>query len=151
MSKNKVLVKDVFFTKGTSSLIVDEDESFKRIIKIFAKKSHLRDIFVVDKEKILKGVITRSDLLNWTRYKLGIGTEKHRPSMDEIQRYVYSTTAKEVMQSYSYNINVTPEDDIVTALDIMVSSDLMDIPVVDSQGKILGDITLSEILLNLAG
>jgi CBS domain-containing protein len=87
--------------------------------------------------------------LNWTRYKLGIGTEKHRPSMDEIQRYVYSTTAKEIMQGHSHNISVTPEDDIVTALDIMVLSDLMDIPVVDGQGKILGDITLSEILLNL--
>jgi CBS domain-containing protein len=149
MSKGKSLVKDVFFMKGTPSLIVNEEEPVKKIIKIFAKKSNFRDIFVVDKEKILKGVITRSDLLNWTRYKLGIGTEKHRPSMDEIQRYVYSTTAKEIMQRHSHNISVTPEDDIVTALDIMVLSDLMDIPVVDEEGKILGDITLSEILLNL--
>ncbi len=53
------------------------------------------------------------------------------------------------MKRHSHHIYVKPEDDIITALELMVSSDLVDMPVVDRQGKILGDITISEILVSL--
>ena len=67
--------------------------------------------------------------------------------MGRIKTTLIKRTVEELMASH--NIYVTLEDEIVTALDIMYTSDLMDIPVVNGQGKILGDITLSEILLNL--
>jgi len=149
MAHDTIFVKDVFRTRGTHCIIVDEEEPFKEIITLFTRKSHYRDIFVVNKRKKLIGIISRSDLLNWARFKLGIGTEGHTPSIDEIQRFVFSTTAKDVMNKETHNIHVSPEDSIITAMDIMVSSDLIDIPVIDKEGKILGDITLTEIMLHL--
>jgi CBS-domain-containing membrane protein len=140
-----VLVKDVFEIAKTLSLIVDEEEQITSIIKHYAEKPSLRGIFVVDKEQRLKGLITHSDLLQWAKYKIGADIE--RPThIDEINRYVYSTIAKDIINRYSSETYVKPEDSLISALEMMLNKDLITLPVVDDQKKIVGDLILSEVL-----
>jgi len=122
------------------SLVVDEEEPIEEIIN-FAEQPSSRGTFLVDRERRLKGVITRLDLLNWAKFKPGEGIDLGRigASISDIRRYVYSAAAREFANEYSYSAHVKP-DDIISALNLMISSNLIDVPVVDEQGKILGDL-----------
>jgi len=138
-------VKDVF-ENTTLSLIVNEEEKIIEIIKHYAEKPSLRGIFVVDKERKLKGAITRNDLLQWAKFKIGADIGSDVVAVDEINRYVYSTTAKDIMYKYSAEAFVKPEDSVELALDMMLNEDTLAIPVVDEEKKIIGDLTFSEVL-----
>ena len=141
----KLLVKDVFEIR-TLSLIVKEEEQITEIIKHYAEKPSLRGIFVVDKGQKLKGVISRTDLLQWAKFKIGADIGSDNIAVDEINRYAYSTTAKDIMYRYSVETFVKPEDNLELALEMMLSEDILAIPVVDEEKKIVGDLTLSEVL-----
>lgn len=141
----KLLVKDVY-EYSTLSLIVNEEEKITEIIKHYAEKPSLRGIFVVDKEQKFKGAITRDDLLQWAKFKIGSDLGSDVVAVDEINRYVYSTTAKDIMHKYSSEAFVKPEDNVELALDMMLNEDTLAIPVIDEKKKIIGDVTFSEIL-----
>jgi predicted transcriptional regulator len=141
----KLFVKDVFESR-TLSLIVDEEEQINEIIKHYAEDPSLSGIFVVDKKQKLKGVITRNDLLQWAKFKIGADIGSATVYVDEINRYAFSTTAKEIMYRYSVETFVKPEDSLESALDMMLNEDILSIPVVDEEKKIVGDLTLSEVL-----
>jgi len=135
------------------SLVVEEGESVHSLIEKFSDQPELRGIFVIDEESRFKGVITRFDLLNWTRFKLGGGFERRAllgDSREEIImniiKYTHSTTANDLIRTDSHNAYVKPEDDIILALNLMLSLDLITVPVLDEKGKIIGDLKLTEIL-----
>lgn len=146
--RRKLLVNDVYNREKMHSLLVNEKESIDKMVKKFAEEPSSRGVFVVDEEKTLIGVITRADLLMWAKYKLGAGIASTRifVPISEIRRYLYSTTVEEVMSKNSSNAFVGPDDDIISALNLMISYNLVDVPVVDQNRKILGDLKLSEIL-----
>lgn len=141
----KLLVKDVY-EYSTLSLIVKEDEKITEIIKHYAENPSLRGIFVVDEQEKFKGAITRDDLLQWSKFKIGADLGSDVVAVDEINRYVYSTTAKDIMHKYSSEAFVKPEDSVELALDMMLNEDTLAIPVIDEKKKIIGDVTFSEVL-----
>ncbi|OGD54946.1 hypothetical protein A3K80_01940 [Candidatus Bathyarchaeota archaeon RBG_13_38_9] len=140
-----LLVRDIFKNR-TLSLIVNEEEKITEIIKHYAEKSSLSGIFVVDKEQKLKGVIIRYDLLQWAKFKIGADIGSDVIAVDEINRYAYSSTAKDIMHKYSAEAYVKPEDSLDLALDIMLNEDTLAIPVIDEEKKIIGDLTFLEVL-----
>jgi CBS-domain-containing membrane protein len=142
----KLLVKDVFEISKTLSLIVNEEEEIYNVIKQYAENPSLRGIFVVDKERRLKGIITRNDLLQWAKFRIGTYTNDYALILDKIDRYVYSTTVKDIIHRDSSETYVKPEDNLTSALDMMFNEDVLAIPVVDEEKKILGDLMLSEVL-----
>jgi len=142
----KLLVKDVFEIAKTLSLIVDEGEPIHKIIKHYVENPSLRGIFVVDKERRLKGIVTRTDLLQWAKFRIGAYASNDSLIVDKINRYVYSTTAKDIVHRYSSETYVKPEDNLTSALEMMLNEDILDIPVVDEEKRIIGDLILSEVL-----
>lgn len=150
----RLLVREVYNPERMHSLLVDEEESISTIIQEFAEEPALRGIFVVDKEKIFKGVITRWDLLNWAKFKLGAMIDRRRIHeasharniIENLITYAYSTTAMELVPEDGHNAYVRPEDNVIVALNLMMSLDLIDVPVIDEKGKIIGDLKLTEIL-----
>ncbi len=148
MSRLNLLVKNVYDPKKMLSLVVNEEEPVEEIIKYFVKQPSCRGIFVIDEEHRFKGVITRADLLKWAKFKLGKGVPSGsvRVAISEIRKFVYSNVAKDVIDRYSHDVHVKPEHNVITALDLMMSQDIIDVPVVDERGKILGDLKLTEIL-----
>lgn len=141
-----LLVKDVFEIAKTLSLVVDEGEQIHKIIKHYVENPSLRGIFVVDKERRLKGIVTRNDLLQWAKFKIGAYASDDTLIVDKINRYVYSTTAKDIIHRYSSETYVKPEDSLTSALEMMLNEDILAIPVVDEEKKIIGDLILSEVL-----
>ena len=144
-----LLVKDVFEIAKTLSLIVDEEEQIYKIIEQYAENPSLRGIFVVDKERRLKGIVTRNDLLQWAKFRIGSYSSNDILIVDKINRYVYSTIVKNIIRRDSSEIYVKPEDSLNSALELMFNEDILAIPVIDEEKKIIGDLILSEVLYTI--
>jgi CBS domain-containing protein len=134
-------------------IIVGPDEDFAEIIRRFAIRADLRGIFVADAEGHLLGVITRSDLLDWARIKLGAALQAPLRDLDKTLRLVSlmrASTAGEVMHPHSQRAAVRPDDPLAHALRLMIELDLIVLPVVDENNRIIGDLKLAEVLAKAA-
>ena len=138
----KLLIKDIYNPNQTIALIVKEDESFTDVVKSFAEQPYIRGLFVVDKEGRYLGLIKRESILQWAKLKLGdiSGYE------EAILKYSKDTLAKDLIYRYSEKAATHPDDDAVKCLRLMLNYELTDIPVVDKDGKILGDVTIPELI-----
>ncbi len=112
----------------------------------FADRAELRGIFVVDANQRLTGVITRHDLLAWASVAFGPPGLQTRFSFRRLVQIAHATTAKEACHPHSHLAAVHPDDPLDLALGRMVVHHLIDVPVVDREGKILGDLRLTELL-----
>lgn len=137
-------VKDVY-NSDMHSLVVDKDTPVEDVIKSFVKKPELRGIFIVDEKKQLIGVITRHDLVTWAKFMAGVPQAKNVNDISESIR-VLSKTAEGMIRKETKNAAVKLDDNINTALDKMISLDLIDVPVVNGKDKVVGDLQLVKIL-----
>ncbi len=146
-------VKDVHEAAGTVALLVHESNSLEEVLWRFSQEAALRGIFVTDDSGHLAGVITRRDLLHWTRLRLGTALEGPL-TQDDILRLAHlvrADTARDAIHPGDEEVSVRPDDPLDQALQIMLDSDIIALPVVDDEGRILGDLTLSDVLRHLLG
>jgi CBS domain-containing protein len=144
-----IYVKDVYDPKHRLSVIVRADEPLEDVLRRFAQESWLRGIFVTDKVGHLKGAITRTDLLSWARLRLGTALQGPSLAPDHLLRLaqlVRAATVEDALHPDSQKAAVRPGDPVDHALRLMLQLDLIAIPVVDDEGHILGDLTLSLVL-----
>ncbi len=146
-SGRKLLVRDVFNLDESLAITVDENTPFEDVIRRFAERAELRGIFVVDKAGKLTGVINRPDLLGWASLVFGPMGLESSFSWKRMMRLAHATTAKEACNPFSHLAAVRPDQPLVEALANMVAHHLIDVPVVDKDGRVLGDIRLTEVLL----
>lgn len=144
-----IKVSEVFDPTTSQAAIISESESLENVIISFVRDPRARGIFLVDAEERFAGVITRSDLLKWAYLRFGRqpGSGRVNISRRDIYRFVYSTLAKDVAHGSWRTLGVRLSDDLETALNQMFEHDEIDIPVLDEDGKILGDLKVSEVLL----
>lgn len=145
----KLTVKDAYHLDLSPSLIVGPDEDFSTVIQRFARLPQARGIFVADAERRLLGVITREDLLDWARVKLGDFLQLSPAKRDKAYRFaglMRASTAGEVMHPASHRAAVKADDTLARALRLMIELDLIVLPVVDDANRIVEDLKLSEIL-----
>ena len=147
--KDNLRIRDIFNPKGMHTLLVYGKDTIRNAIRHFAEDPCCGGIFIIDKDKRFIGVITRYDLLTWAKFKIGAGIDSGAISMEEIHKYVHSTKIKEFINKYSGRICLTPDDSLLDALNLMLSEDLITVPIVDERGKILGDLKLSEVLTKI--
>ena len=140
------LVSEVHKLHSTASISVDEDASLEVIINKFSKRPSLRGVFLVNSEKIFTGMITRIDLIKWIHLQILGGQGMGRVPISEIVRLLEARKAKELALSYKRSVSVQEKDDIQKALNLMLNNEEDIIPVLNDQGRILGDLRLSEIL-----
>jgi predicted transcriptional regulator len=144
-----IKVDEVFDPQGLQTPIISEDESLENVIISFVRDPDARGIFLVDSQQRFAGVLTRADLLKWAYLRLGRepGSGRVNISRRDIYRFVLSTRAREVAHGNWHSLGVRPFDDLETALNQMFEHEEIDIPVLDEDGKILGDLKVSEVLL----
>jgi len=141
-----ILVEDVYQLHGTASVSVVEDIPLKDIVSRFANEPSLRGIFLVDSFQRFAGVITRADLLKWSAFSL-LGGRIEVASTEDAQRIVFATKAKDIRRDDWRSLGISETDSLETALNQMIHNEEDIVPVLDSEGKILGDLRLCEVLL----
>lgn len=146
-----VKVKDVYEKAGTAAVLAYESSCLEDVLQHFSQESGLRGIFVTDDSGHLTGVITRRDLLYWIRLRLGTAV-KGPLTTDTILRMahlVHATTAGDIVHAGGAEVSIRPDDSLDQALRIMLNADIISLPVVDDEEKILGDLNLSDVLRHL--
>lgn len=141
-------INDYANFKHKKPLILKKDEPVENVIHVFARNPELRGIFIVDENEEFYGVITRFELLQWIKYKLVSldSVDYEWKIIQEIKKYVLPTRAYELVNRASSQAYVFLDDSIEKALRLMADNNLIDIPILDSDGKIIADIKLSDLL-----
>ncbi|MCO6452703.1 MAG: CBS domain-containing protein [Caldilineales bacterium] len=143
-------VRDAYSRDLVDSLIVQPDEDFAEVVKRFANMPTARGIFVADQHQHLLGVITRRDLLEWSRVRVGAFLHPVTPDIAtnfRVVQLMHASTAGDIMHPESRRAGVVVEDSLAYALKTMIELDLIVLPVVDEHGHIIEDLKLDEVLL----
>ena len=148
----KLTVKDAYRLDDEDPILVRLADEYSQVIHKFVHHAELQGVFVVEDDNRFAGVITRTDLLDWARAKLGAFFLKPLANTDKTIRLVNlinASTAGDVLRPDTKKAAVIANDTLAHALQMMIEADLIVLPVIDESQHIIGSLTLSEVL-NLA-
>ena len=119
------------------SVTVSEDEEIAEVVNKVIKDCETLLVCVVDKDDRLIGMITPRELLKVA--EVGEYGNVRHPffSGREALHLLTSDHARDIM---SAPISVKPDDEVQTAIDLMLGSNVYEVPVVDKDGKVIGEI-----------
>ncbi len=135
-------------TKGREDLaIVRPEDSLETVIKALLLSPKTMSAYVVDEDGKLLGVISIWDILQATVAHDPDTINSGSPSIlfdrDFLQRYAFSERARDLMRE---PVCVDLTHSLRRAYKLMIEHGLTEIPVVDNQGRVIGDLTLLELL-----
>ena len=140
-----IKVAEVYQVHGTCTVSIPQDSPLENIINRLGHEPELHAVFLVDSHQRLAGVITRISLMKWAHSQLFGGRRELSPW--EVLQFVDATKAKDLIHSDWQSLAVKESDNLESALNIMIDHDEDVLPVLDSEGTVLGDLRLSEVLL----
>jgi CBS domain-containing protein len=141
-----IQVSEIHQLYGKASMSVPEDATLDYVVALFGHERHLQGVFIVDSNSRFVGAVSRFDLLRWTQLKLYGGTKMKNISVNELLSLMKATKAKDLEIHDSGSFSLKKEDTLQAALDLMIGCEEDIIPVLDSEGRIIGDVSLSELL-----
>jgi CBS domain-containing protein len=116
------------------------DADIKKILSTFTDTEHTRLIYVVSKEQKLLGVISTGNLAR----NLLIRLQKNE--IDNL-RLMHAITAKTAADFIDKPLlTACLSETIEPILQRMISANIKEIPILDNQGHLVGDLTLLDIL-----
>jgi len=140
------LVSEVYKLHGSVSVSINVDSSLEEVIGWFVRVPSLRGIFLVDSKLRFVGMVSRIDLLRWAHLKLAGGKGRYEISISDVFRISDARKASDLNGGTPRTPSVKESDTLQSALDKMLDYEEDIIPVLDSEGRILGDLGLSEVL-----
>jgi CBS-domain-containing membrane protein len=120
--------------------IIDWNSHIDDIIRVMAESIHTRLVYAVDEEKRLKGMISVGSLLRHI-YPHHFEGKIHPHG---ILKRLTAETASHIMEKCS--ITTTPEESVDRVLRRMARSGAKEVPVLNKEGCIIGDITAIDLI-----
>lgn len=138
----KKIVRELMVEKFVK--IGEKDPIYEAVEKIAEDKETMLAC-VVDEENRLKGIITPKEILKAIEVR-EYGTIRY-PFFEgpEVLHLLTSKYAKDIM---SPPVSVKPDDKVEKAINIMLDKGFYEVPVVDDEGKILGEINYFGIIIS---
>ena len=136
------LVRDLMTTKCTN---VPEDAAIYEAVKKIAARTRGKIACVVDREGKLKGLLTPRDILEALEVRKFGGVRGRFFAGPEILHLLTSKYAKDIM---SAPISVHINDGVEDAINAMLDHGFYELPVVDKDMKVIGEISYFDILIN---
>jgi predicted transcriptional regulator len=133
-------VKDLMTSKFVS---VAEEEPLSQVVAKIAWDKESMLACVLDKESRLKGIITPKEILQAVELR-EFGTIRH-PFFEgpEILHLLSCKYARDIMSPL---VSVNPDDGVEKAINIMLDKGFYEVPVVDEQGKMIGEVSYFSII-----
>ncbi len=135
-------VKEVYKYITTKLPVVRENEPVINVINILLSDPCSRSVYVVNSKGILSGIIATSIVLKVTHLLKGKKTLRKEDAFDAL-KISTAKTAKNIMHPPVY---VFEDDDIKNVLEEMVAGDYQELPVVNKNKKVIGDLNCLEII-----
>lgn len=116
------------------------DETIEELVLAITEDPKTRTLFVVDKEKRLKGVVSLKDLVRATFTTLA--------NLDSLGHSAITAALSHRASDISYGtmVYVKDNDSLESALTKMLDSGLEEIPVVDDDLQVIGELSILELL-----
>ncbi|GAE33307.1 CBS domain-containing protein [Halalkalibacter akibai] len=102
-----------------------------------------RSVYVVDQNNKLLGIITLREILKVLAIRKGVSGNRSLSRGKLLDYISQGTPAGDVMKA---PISVRKTNTLEEALELMVRHDIEEIPVVDAQGKVIGDLNAFELV-----
>ena len=138
----KVKVRKVARIFRPEKLKVKGDTPLNKLVKLLLDHKENHNIYVLDDDGCLLGIISFHELLKVFWAKIGLMDKEIFDHMEFIH-YTYSTTADDIMAPA---VSVTDEDNLLTAIRLMEKNKLRDLPVLDADGRVIEEVNSSELL-----
>ena len=145
----KLTVKDAYRLDDEDPVMLRLNDEISQVINNFAHHADLRGVFVIDDDNRFSGVITRTDLLDWARVKLGVVLQKPLIDTDKTIRLttiIGASTVGDILRPETNKVAFFANETLAHALQMMIEAGLIVLPVIDESQYIIGNLTLSEIL-----
>jgi CBS domain-containing protein len=146
---NTIKVGDVYQLHGKASMVVTEDAALDYVVALLGHERHLQGVFIVDSNQRFIGMVSSLDLLRWIQLQLYGGKQGRERQISELINLMKARKAKDILKHNNALFNVKENDTLQAALDLMIEYDQDIIVVLDSGGRIIGDLSLSESLLKV--
>ncbi|MEQ4487944.1 MAG: CBS domain-containing protein [Dehalococcoides mccartyi] len=141
-----LMVKDVHPIHGTAAVTVDENALLKSVISIYATNPGIKGIFLTDAQNRFTGMVSRLAIQKWAEYELFGKWQNNEPD-SLVSEMVEDVQAKSVARGDWKSFGLKPNDTLQNAFQRMIQSGEDILPVVDDDGRVIGDLLLSEILM----
>ena len=135
-----IKIKDLVDHEPTSPLVVQKNASLVQIVSLICKHNDPRDVYVVNDSNKLLGIIPFRNIL-----RLVCNEYLPRLSRREIFEIIIPSSAEDLMLIIFDSL--LPDDNVEELSAKLLTDCINEIPVVDSNGKLVGTIKLS-VLLN---
>ncbi len=138
-----VLVDDVFDRFVLKASQVGRDSTIAMVIDQMLANPLSRKVYVTDAEGRYAGTVSTETVLRLMGYRLGV-REYGGASFIRFLRDTLKENAADIMVK---GRTVTRETKLTAAMKIMIDDHLNDLPVVDGDGKLVGELVSLELLL----
>lgn len=136
----------------TKVILASPDCTFERLLHKLASPVS-RQIYIVDQERRLLGIITAMDLLrevipSYMTADLARSFTDEADFLHKQVRKIKGRRAEEIMtRGFSF---LSPHHQLLEAETLIAEKGINTLPIVDAKGKIVGELTRRDILLKLA-
>jgi CBS domain-containing protein len=142
--KNKrftdLIVSDVADKLIVEPSTVSQDANIKRLIDVMLEDPVARKVYVVNPEGKLVGMVTTETILRLIGYRVGV-----RTGTLSFYKFLRDTLKEEVRDVMESPISIKAESKLTDALLKMLEEHMNDIPVVDDEGRIVGELNSLEL------
>jgi CBS domain-containing protein len=140
---SETLVGDVYELIVRTPTSVREDAQVREVIDGMLSNPLSRKVYVVDGQGKLKGIITTETILRLIGYRTGV----RQTGAASFYRFLRDMFKEDVIRLMTSTRSVTREDKLTTAMDIMLRDHVNDLPVVDADGRLVGELISLELFL----
>ena len=139
-----VRVAEVFADVGRTSkpATVRVDEPLRNAVESIVEDSDTRKVYVLDADDRLMGTITLETLLRHAGYRLGA----RRTGLTSFLRMMGEISRDKVQDVMTKPVKVLQDEMIVNVTRLMVENHLNDLPVVDDDNRLVGELNGIDIL-----
>ena len=135
-------VKDVYETLISDCTTVKTGALIYQAIEKILEMPAAHYVYVVDNKGVLKGTVVLRDLIRITSARYGI----RKKGFGSYMKYLSDILKDDVDEVARPPLAVSLEDNLSKAMKIMEAYDLANLPVVDKQNKVIGELNGTEIL-----
>ncbi|MDW5561742.1 MAG: CBS domain-containing protein [Methanomassiliicoccus sp.] len=140
---SETLVGDVFDLIVKRPTTVIGDSTISDVIEGMLGNPVSRKVYVVDEQEKLLGMVTTDTVLRLIGYRTGV---RELGAMS-FYRFLRDMFKEKVSSFMAPTLSVTKEDNLKKALDLMLKEHVNDLPVIDAEGRIIGELISLELFL----
>lgn len=132
----ELLVRDAFEDAVKEASVVRRGTNLRDVIDKMLENPKSRKVYVVDETDKLIGTVTTETLLRLIGYRVGV----RQTGALSFYKFLRDTLKEDVGGVMVDPIRITMDTKLVDALQMMLERHLNDLPVVDSEGRIIGEL-----------